>query len=379
MTTMRPGLRRGVHGTLCVVVACLGVSLAACEEKPRLEQPPPPERSSSAAEKPTGQVAPTPQKDGAQALIARAKPIFGVLPAAAVRSDNPLTDAKIALGRQLYFETRLSKAGDLSCNSCHDLAKYGVDVRTPGAKTSSGHKGALGDRNAPTVYNAALHIAQFWDGRAKDVEEQAKGPILNPVEMAMADEAAVLKVLASIDGYQKMFAAAFPDDKQPLTYDNLGLAIGAFERKLTTKGRFDAFLGGDASALSEQEQRGLGLFLDAGCTACHAGPALGGQMYQKLGLLKPYPTQDPGRSKVTGNEAEKFFFKVPSLRNIAETAPYLHDGSIATLEQMVRIMAEHQTAKGKLSEAETADLVAFLKSLTGDLPASSYIAPPPAI
>lgn len=282
------------------------------------------------------------------------------------------------LGRQLYYEKRLSKNHDISCNSCHDLANYGVDVRTPGAKTSSGHRAAMGDRNSPTVYNAALHFAQFWDGRAADVEEQAKGPVLNPVEMAMPDEASVLAVLKSIPAYEPLFKSAFPDDADPITYDNMAKAIGAFERKLVTKAPVDDFLGGKTDAIDTQQQRGLALFVDAGCIACHAGSNFGGQMYQKLGLLKPYTTADEGRFKVTKAESDKFMFKVPSLRNIAKTAPYLHDGSLATLEETVAMMAEHQTAKGKLTDAEKADLVAFLGALTGEIP-QEYIKEPAAL
>jgi len=268
----------------------------------------------------------------------------------------------------------VSKNHDISCNTCHDLADYGIDSREQ-RTTSSGHRGALGDRNSPTVYNAALHTAQFWDGRAKDVEEQAKGPVLNPVEMAMPDPDRVLQVLNSIEGYRAMFAAAFPDETAPVTFDNFAKAVAAFERKLITPSRFDRFLAGDLEALDAEERRGLGVFLDTGCTACHTGATLGGQMFQKLGLMKPYPTEDVGRAKLTGNDMDAFFFKVPSLRNIAETGPYLHDGSIATLEEMVQVMAEYQTPKGRLSDAEASDLVAFLRSLTGEIPAA-YIARP---
>lgn len=347
-------------GLALVVVAVLG-----CGEK-----------TADAPVAPTQQAAtPTPPApSGPEALIAKAKAIFGVLPAVMESPAHPVTDAKVALGRQLYFEKRLSKAQDMSCNSCHVLDSYGIDAR-PNNKTSGGHKGQLGGRNSPTSYNAALHVAQFWDGRAADVEAQAKGPILNPVEMAMPDEASVVAVLTSIPDYTPLFKSAFPEAADPITYDNMAEAIGAFERKLVTPSRFDKFLAGEATALNEQEQRGLSLFMDAGCIACHMGVGVGGGLYQKLGLLKPYPTQDPGRFEVTKNEGDRFFFKVPSLRNIDRTAPYFHDGSIATLEQAVKLMAEHQTAKGTLTDAETQDLVVFLRSLTGDLP-TEYIKEP---
>jgi len=300
----------------------------------------------------------------AAALRARAKGLLGTPPPVAQSADNPITDAKVDLGRMLYFDKRLSIDNDLSCNSCHQLDKYGVDNE----KTSPGHKGQRGDRNSPTVYNAAFHFVQFWDGRAADVEEQAKGPILNPVEMAMPSEPEVIKRLEAVEGYRKAFAAAFPGEANPIHYDNLARAIGAFERKLVTPSPFDEFLAGDDKALTKEEQDGLAVFLDTGCTVCHAGPVLGGQMYQKLGLVKPYPTDDPGRAKISGNEAERGFFKVPSLRNIEETAPYFHDGSIATLEQASRIMAEHQLGR-TLSDVEVTKLVAFLGSLTGKIDA----------
>ncbi|MGD8860350.1 MAG: cytochrome-c peroxidase [Myxococcales bacterium] len=357
---------------LLLIVAALG---GCKKEEPPAPPPAEPQAAEQAVKKETAE---EPEAEGAEALIARAKPIFGQHPDVAENPENPITPEKVTLGRQLYYEKRLSKNHDISCNSCHDLSAYGIDVREKGGKTSKGHKGAMGDRNSPTVYNAALHIAQFWDGRAADVEAQAKGPVLNPVEMAMPDEGRVVETLKSIPGYEPLFKAAFPDDADPITYDNMAKAIGAFERKLMTKAPVDEFLGGDTDALNAQQQKGLALFLDAGCVACHAGPNFGGQMYQKLGLIKPYETEDLGRFKVTEKEADKYFFKVPSLRNVAKTGPYLHDGSIATLEDMVQIMAQHQTAKGKLSDEEVTALVSFLNALTGQLP-TDYIKEPAAL
>ena len=363
---------RGRHEFLSLLLLIAALSACAADDEPGLHQPPPPLRMDVPRQK-------LMLDDGmARMLIGQARSRFAALMPVANNPNNPVTDAKVNLGRQLYYETRLSKSQTLSCNSCHDLASYGVDVRQVGGKTSMGHAGAFGDRNSPTVYNAALHFSQFWDGRAADVEEQAKGPILNPVEMAMPSEAATVGVLKSIPGYQPLFEAAFPEDKKPISYDNMARAIGAFERKLITPSRFDAFLGGQLDALSMEEQRGLAVFMQAGCVTCHNGPALGGGMFQKLGLLKPYPTEDVGRAQATGKEEDKFFFKVPSLRNIEKTAPYLHDGSIATLEEMVKLMAEYQIPKGNLSEGETADVLAFLRALTGELP-KAYIAPPPPL
>lgn len=355
-------------GTLGIsVLVAVAVVAVGCGNKAEEAQ------ATQAAQTP----APPPAPTGPAALIAKAKALFAVLPAVMESPTHPVTDAKVELGRHLYFEKRLSKAQDMSCNSCHVLDAYGIDPRTPN-KTSLGFNGQFGGRNSPTVYNAALHIAQFWDGRAADVEEQAKGPILNPVEMAMPDEASVVAVLKSIPEYAALFQRAFPEDAEQVTYNNMAEAIGAFERKLVTPGAFDKFLSGDESALNEQQQRGLNVFIDSGCIACHMGPALGGALYQKLGLLKPYPTTDNGRFDVTKNEADRFFFKVPSLRNIEKTAPYFHDGSIATLEEAVNIMAEYQTAKGSFTDAERADLIAFLNSLTGDLP-TAYIKQPPVL
>ncbi len=274
--------------------------------------------------------------------------------------DNPITDEKVALGRMLYYDKRLSKNRTVSCNTCHDLEKFGVD----GLAVSEGIDSQVGGRSAPSVYNAAIHIAQFWDGRAPDVEAQAVGPILNPIEMGMPDETYVLKVLNSIPGYVEAFAKAFPDEEEPVTYANVGNAIGAFERKLMTPSRFDDFLKGDDDALSDSEKHGLNLFVTTGCTVCHSGMGIGGHLFQKLGLVKEWPTEDLGRYEFTKNEAEKYFFKVPSLRNITETAPYLHDGSIESLEEIVGKMSEHQLGR-VLSKEEIDSIVVFLGALTG--------------
>ncbi len=303
-------------------------------------------------------------------LQTRAKPLLGVLPADAPNPDNPFTPEKIDLGRRLYYEQRMSINNQLSCNSCHDLATYGVDNEP----TSPGHEGKRGNRNSPTVYNAALHVAQFWDGRAKDVEEQAKGPVLNPVEMGMPDADYVVRVLKQIDGYEPLFRAAFPDDEDPITYDNVAKAIGAFERKLMTPSRFDDFLGGQLGALTDAEVAGLEKFLDTGCTTCHMGAPVGGLMYQKLGLVHPYETEDLGRYEVTQNETDKYVFKVPSLRNIEKTGPYYHDGSIATLSEAVDRMAWHQLGR-KLSDEDVQSIVTFLGSLTGRID-EAFVAKP---
>jgi cytochrome c peroxidase len=298
--------------------------------------------------------------------------VFKVLPPVMDSAANPISDAKVVLGRMLYYDARLSKGQDVSCNSCHMLSKYGVDNQP----VSDGHKGQKGTRNSPTVYNAAGDFVQFWDGRAATVEEQAKGPILNPVEMAMPDQKRVLAVLNSMPEYADAFQKAFPGEKQPVTFDNLAKAIGAFERQLITVSRWDKFLGGDQAALSDAEKTGLNKFLDAGCQTCHNGIYMGGSMFQKLGLAKPWENaNDLGRFAVTKQEADRMVFKVPTLRNIEKTAPYYHDGSVATLDDAVRKMADHQLAR-TLSKEEADSIVTFLKSLTGELP-TEYIKEPP--
>lgn len=296
---------------------------------------------------------------------------FAALPTQYGNPANSINDDKINLGRKLYFDTRLSVSNTISCNSCHKLDAYGVD----GEKTSLGHKGERGDRNSPTVYNAAGHFLQFWDGRAQDVEEQAKGPVLNPVEMGMKDEAAVLVVLKSDPVYVEAFKKAFPEDAEPLTYNNMGRAIGAFERKLVTPSRWDDYLSGNKGALTEAEKKGFIKFTETGCQTCHNGALVGGGMFMKLGLVTPWPyATDLGRFKVTNNEADKMLFKVPSLRNIEKTAPYFHDGSVATLNEAVEKMALHQLGK-TLAKEDVDSIVTWLKSLTGELP-TDYIKKP---
>jgi cytochrome c peroxidase len=297
--------------------------------------------------------------------------MFTALPDEVESQKNPITDAKVNLGRMLYYEPRLSKGQDISCNTCHDLARYGVD----GHPVSDGHKGQQGKRNAPTVYNAAGHFVQFWDGRAPDVEEQAKGPVMNPVEMAMSSDKAVVAVLKSMPEYVDAFKKAFPADQDPVTFENMARAIGVFERKLMTSSRWDKFLKGDAAALSNTEKAGFNKFMEVGCQACHAGTYLGGEVYQKLGVVEPYPdTSDPGRESVTRQESDRLVFKVPSLRNVDKTGPYFHTGKVGTLEEAVKEMAQYQLGK-QLKDGEVSSIVTFLKTLTGQIP-TEYIKPP---
>ncbi|MBZ5554345.1 MAG: cytochrome-c peroxidase [Acidobacteriia bacterium] len=297
--------------------------------------------------------------------------LFQPLPEVIISSKNPLSEEKIALGRMLYFDKRLSRGKDISCNDCHQLDKYGVDNES----RSKGFKGQLGGRNSPTVYNAAAHVAQFWDGRAPDVEEQAKGPVLNPVEMAMPDDKAVVVVLKSIPGYMAAFMKAFPEDKDPMTYDNVGKAIGAFERKLVTASRWDDFLKGDKAALTNAEKIGFNKFMEAGCQKCHSGSLVGAGIFAKLGTMKEWPDKsDPGRYQVTRNNSDRMRFKVSSLRNVEKTAPYYHDGSVATLDKAVDLMAEFQLGKS-LSHDDVRFISAWLKTLTGRIPVD-YVKPP---
>ncbi|MEM4658674.1 MAG: cytochrome-c peroxidase [Candidatus Methanosuratincola sp.] len=305
-------------------------------------------------------------------LLSKARQLFKPLPSVIPSpQENPATPQKVELGRKLFFDPRLSLSDAISCNSCHNIASYGVDNR----ETSLGHKAQEGARNAPTVFNAGFHIAQFWDGRARDLEEQAKGPILNPVEMAEQSEEQVVAKLKTIPGYQDEFKRAFPKENDPITYDNIARAIAAFERTLVTPSRFDRFLNGDANALSKTEREGLELFISKGCSSCHNGVAVGGAMYQKFGVVNPYPYQkDLGRYEVTKNEADKYVFKVPSLRNVERTYPYFHNGKVWDLREAVKIMGKTQLGVD-LTDDEVGKIEAFLRSLTGEIPKNALMLP----
>jgi cytochrome c peroxidase len=297
---------------------------------------------------------------------------FQPLPDTAPNPENPVTEAKVALGKKLYSDAGLSRNNTVSCNSCHNLATFGVDNEP----TSAGVGGARGERNSPTVLNAAFHRTQFWDGRAKDVEEQAGMPILNPVEMGIPTEEFLVNRLAAVDGYPALFADAFPEDDEPLTYHNITRALGAFERTLITPSRFDQYLRGDHSALTSQELSGLQTFIDIRCATCHNGVNVGAFTFQKFGLNENYwehtgsDTIDEGRARVTGDESDRFFFKVAALRNVEKTGPYFHDGSVETLDEAIRVMVRIQLGLD-LTDEEIANVVAFLKSLTGKVPAEA--------
>lgn len=299
----------------------------------------------------------------------KAKALFGMLPDVVDNPISPITDQKVQLGKSLYFDPILSKNRTESCNTCHNLSSYGVDHTTfsPGDT-----KGAIGLRNSPSTLNAALHTTQFWDGRAKTLEEQAGKPILNPIEMGIPNEKFAIDRLKNSEKYRKLFAAAFPEDKAPVNWDNLTKAIGAFERKLITPSRFDSYIAGDDKALTDKEKQGLREFIDVGCINCHNGAALGGNSFQKFGVFEDYWKEtksakiDAGKADISKNEAEKYIFKVPSLRNIAKTYPYFHDGSVKDLREAIRIMGKIQLNK-ELSDQQIDNILSFLGSLSGKI------------
>ena len=294
-------------------------------------------------------------------LLRRSVRYLEPLPAAMPGAETD-TQAKIALGKKLFFDKRLSINDQQSCASCHllDDGKAGVD----NLPTSPGAKGEFGNRNTPTVLNAGWQIAQFWDGRAANLAAQAREPILNPIEMGMPDEQFVVDKLRAIDEYPAAFADAFPSAEESLSYDNLTEAIAAFERTLRGESRFDDFLNGDLAALDQPALRGLKAFIRQNCVKCHDGPLLGGGVFEKLGEHGEYAnTADLGRFEVTGEEKDKWVFKVPSLRNVALTAPYFHDGGIATLDEAVKTMGRLQLGR-EFDDALVSDIVAFLETLS---------------
>ena len=285
------------------------------------------------------------------------EPIQPIMPA-------KITDpAKVELGKQLFFDPRLSRSGFISCNSCHNLSMGGSD----NLQTSIGHNWQKGPINSPTVLNSSMNLAQFWDGRAADLKEQAAGPIANPAEMAFTHNLAV-DTLRSIPQYREGFKAVYQVDE--ITIDEVTDAIAAFEETLVTPhSRFDRWLLGDQDAMTQVELDGYKLFKDIGCTACHNGPAVGGNSFQKLGLVEPYNTDNPaeGVAAVTGKDADRFKFKVPTLRNVELTYPYFHDGAYWKLEESVDVMARLQLGR-TLSDEDIGKITAFLKTLTGEQP-----------
>jgi cytochrome c peroxidase len=309
-------------------------------------------------------------RDEAEALF---KPLPSTIPAV---KDNKITDEKIDLGKALFFDPRLSASGVFSCNSCHNLATGGDD----NLEVSIGHGWQKGPRNSPTVLNAVLNEAQFWDGRADDLKAQAKGPIQAGVEMANTP-LNVEKTLKSMPQYVTWFEGAFPEDADPVTFDNMAKAIEAFEATLITPAPFDAYLNGDDDALTDEQKKGLALFISKGCVSCHNGINLGGNGYYPFGLIeKPgadvLPENDKGRFAVTATADDSYVFRASPLRNIALTAPYFHSGKVWDLKQAVGIMGASQLGED-LSDQDTDEIVAFLHSLTGKIPVVTYPVLPP--
>lgn len=310
------------------------------------------------------------------AAQARFKPIPTTPP---VLPGNPALPARVELGAMLYFDPRLSASHAISCSSCHNVGLGGVDAQ----ETSIGHRWQRGDRNAPTVFNAVFNTAQFWDGRAKDLEQQAGGPLVNPIEMASPAEH-VVEQLAGIPGYVAAFKSAFPGEAQPVTQGNVEKAIAVFEATLITPNApFDRYLKGDASALSDTQRQGLQLFMDKGCATCHNGINLGGGRYAPFGVIENpgaelLPPNDKGRFTVTRSVSDEYVFKVPTLRNIALTAPYFHTGRSWDLRQAVAVMGVTQLGT-QLTADETQKVAIFLESLTGEQPKIVHPILPPSV
>jgi cytochrome c peroxidase len=314
-------------------------------------------------------------EDAEQALLARARVVFKPLPANAATPERPITPARVELGKALFFETRVSTDGKISCGACHYPFLYGTDA----LPRSVGNSGKIIPRNAPTVFNTALQFVQHYGGNRADVEEQAVKALVSPLAYGNANYGAMEARLRALPGYRAMFEKAFPGEAEPMTAENWGKAIGAYERILITPAPFDRYLTGDTAALSAQAKQGLDKFMSHGCSGCHNGATVGGQMYQKFGLTQDYWTltgsqeidlfkgRDKGKFQDTKNEADAFIFKVQQLRNVAVTPPYFHDGSVAQLGDAVRIMAKLQLGVD-LNASEISDIVAFLESLTGEVP-----------
>lgn len=355
-------------GFVGLLMTAFGV--AACSS--RGDEPTRPQASQGASPAASNRTpAKRPSRPG---LPTKVNPPLAALPPA------PQTDSKkVALGERLYNEPRLSGDGTVTCASCHQLNRGGTDSPL---RVSRGIHGQDGPINSPTTFNSTFSFVQFWDGRARTLEEQAAGPVENPKEMG-ASWPVVVRALQADPTYVSAFAEAYPDG---LTQANITHAIAEYERTLVTPARFDRFAAGEVGALTEDEREGLSLFVGTGCTSCHDGPLLGGRSFQRMGNVTPYfPARggelteaDQGRFNVTRQEADRHFFKVPTLRNVELTPPYFHDGFASTLEQAVTLMARHQLGK-ELRENEVAKIVLFLKSLTGErLPTRSAAAAPNA-
>jgi len=316
---------------------------------------------------------------GSEDTMQRAQALFKPIPlqAPALKS-NRATPAKLDLGKKLFFDPRLSSSQLISCNTCHNVGLGGADLQ----ETSIGHGWQKGPRNAPTVFNAVFNVAQFWDGRAEDLQAQAKGPVQASVEMNNQPEE-VVRTLKSIPGYAPLFQKAFPAAKSPITFDNMATAIELFEATLLTRDApFDRYLKGSRKSLKPNEEQGLRVFMDKGCVACHAGTNIGGAGYFPFGVREAptadiRPTGDEGRFKVTNTESDRYVFKSPSLRNVAITQPYFHSGRVWTLEEAVTVMGSAQLGI-KLNADDSKKITAFLHTLTGKQPKMAYPILPPS-
>ena len=309
------------------------------------------------------------EQEAADSLLVTARALFDVIPTEPPPIEgNEYSDEKELLGRSLWFDTRLSSSWFISCNSCHNVGTAGVDLQP----RSIGHAWQRGGRNSPTVFNAVFNVAQFWDGRADDLADQAMGPIQDALEMNNTPER-VIATVESMPGYVDMFAAAFPEDDDPVTFENIARAIETFESTLLTpNSRFDQFLAGDTEVFSQAERDGLETFIRRGCVACHQGVNLGGHGYFPFGVVEQpdallLPAGDVGRFAVTNVESDRYAFKSPTLRNIALTPPYFHSGVVWDLEDAVSIMGSAQLG-AELDEEEVSNIVAFLHTLTGEQP-----------
>jgi cytochrome c peroxidase len=308
----------------------------------------------------------------ADSLMKEAQSIFKPIPATAPElAGNKATPVKVELGKMLFFEPRISKSGFISCNSCHNVGMGGADFQP----TSTGHGWKQGPRNAPTVLNSVYNVAQFWDGRAKDLAEQAKGPVQAGVEMNNTP-ANVVATLKSMPEYVAAFKASFPGEADPVTFDNMAKAIEVFEATLNTPdSKFDMYLKGNEKALSKVEKEGLKLFIDNGCSACHSGVNMGGDDYYAMGVVK-MPGEnimkgDKGRFAVTHAKGDEFMFKSPSLRNIQLTGPYFHTGAVYSLEEAVAVMNDSQIG-ANLSDSDIKKITTFLLTTTGKQPVVQY-------
>jgi cytochrome c peroxidase len=364
-------MRSGSVGLVTVFVIALSFSCSSCDDKKN--GPPPPTTAASSA--PSA----TPAK---QTFDPSVLSFFAPLPESA---GKPAIDDVVKLGQALYFDARLSKGQDLSCASCHDLAKAGID----GQAQAVGNKKTKSKYNTPTVLNAAGSYAHGWLGQSSTLEELVVPHVVDASIMGMGEEKKIVELVASIPGYAPLFKKAFPDEKTSITGDTISRALATYVKKLLTPSKWDDLLRGEKTALSEEQLAGVMTFIDAGCTSCHQGKYIGASQGQKLGVAKPWPGPagaEPGRFEVSKQEADRGVFKVPSLRNVTKTAPYIHDGSIATLEETVRLMAKHQAGK-ELTDAQVKSIVVFLGALSGepakelttkpDLPASGPKTPKP--